>query len=258
MSKFITLYSSSSGNCSFLGEGNSGILIDAGVSCKRICEALSSNEISPERIEGILITHIHSDHIKGLLNFTKKFHTPVYAGIETARYLCKSGSLSTESALNIFSTDSFCVGDYEITPFETPHDTAESFGFRIKNPQSKILASCTDLGEVTETVHKNLLGADVCFIEANYDEVMLKNGSYPYPLKQRIRSDHGHLSNTDSAKEIEELIKNGTRQIILGHLSRENNTPFVAQKTVCARLCEFPDIKVTVAPDAEPGKAVFL
>lgn len=255
----MTLYSSSSGNCSFLGDGDGGILIDAGVSCKRIREALFSVDVKPEKIEGILITHIHTDHIKGLLNFTKKYHTPVFMGPLTAKYICSNDLVSAASRIYVFEGEPFCLGDYEVTPFATPHDTPESFGFRIKNPQSRVLCSCTDLGAVTKKVHENLLGASVCLIEANYDETMLENGSYPYPLKQRIRSDHGHLDNMDSAEEIASLIKNGTERVILGHLSRENNTPVVAKETVVTELGSLSsEAEVSVAPDSEPCGAVKL
>lgn len=261
MSRICPLYSSSSGNATFLGGAKGGILIDAGVSCKRIVSALQSINISPEAISGILITHEHSDHIKGLLNFTKKFHTPIFTGLKTAEYLAHNDLVSPNSMINVFaSVDCFCVGEFEIHPFKTPHDSRESFGFRIKNPQGKIITTCTDLGEVTEEVHNNLLGASICLIEANYDEKMLADGRYPYSLKQRIRSDHGHLSNVNCADELEILIQNGTEQVILGHLSQENNTPYVARQTVEATLSGIPqnEYRLFVAPANEPGEEVKI
>ena len=261
MSKIYPLYSSSSGNSTFIGDENGGVLIDAGVSTKKIVTSLSSNGISPEKIEGILITHEHSDHIKGLLNFTKKYHTPVYMGIETAKFLTSGDLISPLSTINVFdNVESFCVGDYEIHPFKTPHDSRESFGFKIKNPEGKVAVTCTDLGHITKEIHKNLLSASVCLIEANYDNKMLENGRYPYMLKQRIRSDNGHLSNSDSAAEIEILIRNGTQKIILGHLSRENNTPYVARQAVVSQLCEIntDEYELFVAPADEPGEAVKI
>lgn len=261
MSKIYPLYSSSSGNSTFIGDERGGILIDAGVSMKRLIEALEKNGIAPDRVEGILISHEHSDHIKGLLNFTKRFHTPVYTGIETAKFLTSRDLISTSSVINVFeNVDSFCVGDYEVHPFATPHDSRESYGFRIKNPEGKVVVTCTDLGYVTEDVHKNLLSASVCLIEANYDDKMLERGRYPYPLKQRIRSDRGHLSNANSAAEIEILIRNGTQRIILGHLSQENNTPYIARQTVLSQLCEIDadEYELFVAPANEPGEAVKI
>ncbi len=261
MSKICPLYSSSSGNSTFLGGARGGILIDAGVSCKRLVTALESINISPEAISGILITHEHSDHIKGLLNFTKKYRTPIFTGLKTAEYLAQNDLVSPNSVINVFSSvERFCVDEFEIHPFKTPHDSRESFGFRIKNPEGKIITSCTDLGEVTNEVHNNLLGASVCLIEANYDEKMLSNGRYPYPLKQRIRSNHGHLSNVNCADELEILIQSGTEQIILGHLSQENNTPYVARQTVEATLSEFSDndYRLFVAPAGEPGEEVKI
>lgn len=261
MSRICPLYSSSSGNSTFLGGAKSGILIDAGVSCKRISEALNSIDISPENVSGILITHEHSDHIKGLLNFTKKYNTPIFTGLKTAEYLAQNDLISPTSVINVFSSvEHFCVGDFKVHPFKTPHDSRESFGFRIENPEGKIITTCTDLGEVTNEVHNNLLGASVCLIEANYDEKMLANGRYPYHLKQRIRSNHGHLSNVSCAKELEILIQNGTEQIILGHLSQENNTPYVARQAVEATLCCVPqnDYKLFVAPANEPCEEVKI
>ena len=261
MSRLCPLYSSSSGNSTFLGGAKSGILIDAGVSCKKLVTALESINISPEAISGILITHEHSDHIKGLLNFTKKYRTPIFTGLKTAEYIAQNDLVSPNSVINVFSSvDRFYVDEFEIHPFRTPHDSRESFGFRIKNPEGKIVTTCTDLGEVTEEVHNNLLGASVCLIEANYDEKMLSNGKYPYPLKQRIRSKHGHLSNTNCADELQILIQNGTEQIILGHLSQENNTPYIARQTVEATLCNTPqsDYRLFVAPAYVPGEEVKI
>ncbi|MCC8191931.1 MAG: MBL fold metallo-hydrolase [Ruminococcus sp.] len=261
MSRICPLYSSSSGNSTFLGGAKGGILIDTGVSCKRICEALQSLNVSPEAITGILITHEHSDHIKGLLNFTKKYHTPIFTGLKTAEYLTANNLVSPDSTINVFSDEKeFCVDNFEIHPFKTPHDSRESFGFRIKNPEGKIVVSCTDLGNVTQVVHKNLLGASVCLIEANYDERMLNNGRYPYFLKERIKSNHGHLSNKCCADEIETLIQNGTDRIILGHLSQENNSPYAARRAVETTLCDIPEdeYQLFVAPAGEPGQEVEI
>ncbi|MGN0613283.1 MAG: MBL fold metallo-hydrolase, partial [Porcipelethomonas sp.] len=142
-----------------------------------------------------------------------------------------------------------------------PHDTVRSCGYRIKTSDGRACAVCTDLGHVTETVRENITGCDLVLLESNYDEKLLRNGPYPYYLKERIRSDHGHLSNVDCAQQAAELIRTGTTQLILGHLSQENNTPYKADQTVEEGLSEFVrnrDYILEVAPVETTGKMVVF
>jgi phosphoribosyl 1,2-cyclic phosphodiesterase len=260
MARIYPLFSSSKGNSTFIGDKNGGILIDAGVSFKRLSEALENSELSINSVKGVFITHSHSDHVKGLKMLTKKTAVPVFGQRETLEELIAGEMIAPGSEVYELDSNAVTAG-MEISCFDTPHDTVRSCGYRIKTSDGRLCAVCTDLGYVTDTVRENLNGCNLVLLESNYDEKMLKDGFYPYYLKQRIRSKSGHLSNTDCAKFSAELLKNGTTQIILGHLSQENNTPHTADKTVEKGLCEFvrnSDYILSVAPVETSGKmAVF-
>ncbi len=239
MARFYPLFSSSKGNSSYIGNENSGILIDAGVSCKRLVGALENNGISPEAVQAIFITHTHSDHIAGLKILTKKYNIPVYAQTVNLEILASSDKVAADAAMYSVDGRDIEVGGFCVSSFETPHDTPASCGYRIVCPDGKVIVTCTDLGEITPEVDRNLAGADMVLLESNYDERMLKNGSYPYTLKQRIASSHGHLSNSDCSKQLKKLIEGGTCRFVLGHLSQENNTAFIAESSAVGFLNEF-------------------
>ena len=236
MARIYPLFSSSSGNCTYIGNGRHGVLIDAGVSNKRICEALDLNGIDPKGISGLFITHTHSDHINGLKVFVKKFGVPVFATRKNISILLEGGYVPENAELYELDGDGVCCGDYELTPFETPHDTPSNCGYVINCPDGKTAAVCTDLGCVTQTVWESIRGCDLVLLESNYDPYMLAHGSYPYMLRQRISSDHGHLSNIDCADTLARLVQNGCDKFILGHLSRENNTPQTAENTAVGTM----------------------
>ena len=258
MARIYPLFSSSKGNATFIGSRNGGILIDAGVSCKRLCTALCDNEIPPEAIQGIFITHTHSDHIQGLKVFTKKYNIPVFAQETNLIELENKEKVSPNCKLTPMDNCDICIGDFKVHSFETPHDTPASCGYRINTPDGKTVVTCTDLGQITPTIRQNLANADMVLLESNYDEKMLRNGSYPYDLKMRISSNHGHLSNTDCGKQLLTLMKNGTYRFILGHLSQENNTPLIAENSAVAALSEFARNQDYLLMTAKPegGKAV--
>lgn len=263
MARVYPLFSSSKGNATFIGNEKGGILIDAGVSCKMLTQALLDNGINPTAVQGIFITHEHTDHIKGLKIFTKNFHTPIFAGDKNLDYLISADHISPNSKADVIDIDGKPLefAGYKISAFSTPHDTRQSNGYKIITPDLKTITVCTDLGTVTENVHKNICGSDLILFEANYDELMLKNGNYPYMLKKRIASNHGHLSNNDSAAEIECLINTGTTRVILGHLSQQNNTPVVVRETIVNSLSEFKDgidYILKVAPVSNEGEVVTL
>lgn len=232
MARFYSLFSGSKGNASVVRSGGSALLIDAGVSCKQIMCALNERSISPDSINGILITHTHSDHIKGLRVLCKHLSAKIYATEKTMTTLLKEGHITDGSFGGVLCENPENIGDFSVSSFPTEHDAEGSCGFHIDTQEERSCSVCTDLGLVTDTVHNSIKGSDLVLLESNYDPVMLKNGSYPVYLKARIADREGHLSNINCAEEAAALIESGTSRIILGHLSQENNTPHIASSTV--------------------------
>lgn len=260
MARVYPLFSSSSGNSSFIGTREGGILIDAGVSCKRLVNALRQNDLDETSVKAIFVTHDHSDHIAGLKVFTNHRPVPIIASEATLEFLIKHDHISP-ACRTIEMRDREVVGcGFRVTGFSTPHDAFGSLGYKIYTPDGKVMCICTDLGYVTEEIDKELTGSDLVLLESNYDEHMLKSGPYPYQVKQRIASRQGHLSNTDSARQVKKLLQSGTKTIILGHLSQENNTPVIAQNTLLRELGdEFVrdrDYILHIAPVETQGLAV--
>lgn len=231
MAKFCSLFSSSSGNSTFLGSGNTNVLIDAGVSAKRLTEALTGREVDPKSIRGIFITHEHSDHINGVRVFASKYSIPVYATQGTILAMEENGTLNGKFPYEVIDENGVDLGDMLIKPFSTPHDAAQSCAYRITLSDGQNVAVATDMGKITEEVRKNLSDCSLVMLESNHDVGMLQNGEYPYYLKRRILSDCGHLSNVACAEMAAELIKAGTVRLFLGHLSTENNMPALAYQT---------------------------
>lgn len=229
--EFYTLASSSAGNAALVCHERTRILIDAGISCRRITQALAALGLAPDDLDGVLITHEHIDHVRGLAALCKKCGAPLYASSGTAAALrCPDGRLRAFSA-----GDGFTVGALRVKSFRTSHDARESVGYRIDSGEGS-LAVLTDTGYVTDEARAAACGADMLLLEANHDPAMLKNGPYPYYLKQRILSEYGHLSNDAAADFALECALAGTRDILLAHLSGENNTPQLAEYTVARRL----------------------
>ena len=217
----LTVFASgSSGNCLLLSGGRTNILIDAGISTRRIAALLGECCLTLQDIGGVLISHEHSDHIYGLKTLVKRSTCPIYAPRTVA------------SRLRV--GEDFSIAALSVRAFHTPHDTPESVGYRVSC--GGVFAIATDMGCVTDEVRENLRGADTVLIESNHDEEMLRFGPYPPMLKRRILSDHGHLSNENCAALARELAESGTRTIILGHLSRQNNTPSTAMRAAEAAL----------------------
>lgn len=243
--KYISFASGSSGNCALLCEGGTKLLIDAGISMRRIKACLSELGLGLTDLSGILVTHEHSDHIAGLDMLTKYTDIPVYTGGGTARALIRNGKCRDRNIHIIEAEKRLLFEALELTAFETPHDAAESFGF-VLTCRTGSLAVATDLGCVTPQVEKAALGCTAAVLEANHDVDMLCRGVYPKSLKTRILGNRGHLSNVTCGDFALRLAYSGTENILLAHLSHENNTPELAHNTVSARLGG--DFKLNVAP----------
>jgi len=237
MFKFCSLFSGSTGNCSFVQTSTTKLLIDAGESAKKISEALQSINIEPNSVDAILVTHEHSDHIKGLSTFSKKFNVPVYANFETWEAMSKQKDKMEEDKIKLFTFDKFSIGDIDIMPFSIPHDAANPCGFNLYHNNKK-MSIATDIGHMNSEIINHLAHSSFLLLEANYEPEILKCSSYPYLLKQRIKGPNGHLSNTDAGKTISYLTNFGLNNVMLGHLSKENNFPELAYKTVVEELIE--------------------
>lgn len=252
MARFCPLFSSSSGNCTYIGTPNSGILIDAGVSARRIERALCERDIEPRSIQAIFVTHEHSDHIAGLRVLIKRFGYKVYASAGTIEAMLSENILADDD-VNVMSGQTVDIADMRVSGFRTSHDSRESMGFRVETPDERRLAVATDTGCITESIRHSLHGCDLVMLESNHDVRMLESGGYPYFLKRRILADTGHLSNDCCASELPSLAQSGVTRFILGHLSRENNLPELAYQTSLSALqqagfTEHQDYLLSVAP----------
>lgn len=241
-----TLASGSSGNALVISSSDCHILVDAGISCRRITAGLSTLGLTPGALDAVLITHTHSDHISGLQTLSGRMDCPIYAGpgvcADLEERLPALGDRLCPCA------DSITIGDVTVTRFPNSHDAPGASGFRLDAEDSAI-GLLTDSGYVTAEARSALLGVSLLLLEANYDPAMLDNGPYPYFLKERIRSRIGHLSNPDAAAFACEAVWAGAQEIVLAHLSDKNNTPDLALETVTGCLADNGlDIPVSAAP----------
>lgn len=258
-----SLASGSSGNSIYVSSESSALLVDVGINCKTICLALDSRGVAPDELSGILITHEHSDHVKGLDVFSKKYNVPIYINQMTWDEIRPRLRYADLMDVRIVEAGSrFVVGDIEVSSFSTPHDAVDSMGFRM-DIGNHVVSVFTDLGRANNELLNQVAGSDLIYIEANYDPEMLKNGPYPYSLKQRISGDFGHLSNLECADAILDLMKSGTERFILSHLSEHNNFPELAELTVNRILqaagakCGH-DFQMMVAPRYSAGEVIKL
>lgn len=256
MARFSSLFSSSSGNCSYIGSAKCGILIDAGVSAKQINLKLDCIGVNPVDIGAIFVTHEHSDHVRGLRVFASKHRIPVYATPGTVDALIDSGVANGSFEINPVDSNGIEVNGQFILPFRTSHDSAQSCGFVVTTTDDRKIAVATDTGYITEETKVAVKGCDLILAESNHDIGMVRNGIYPYVLKRRILSDVGHLSNIDCSNFVTDLVQNGTTRVVLGHLSKENNIPELAFQTSksaldCAGAVQFKDYILTVAGDSD-------
>ena len=257
-----TLASGSSGNCLLVRGGGSQVLVDAGISCRRIVGALRELGVDPRALDGVLITHEHSDHIAGLVTLTKQYRLPVYASRGTGWELCRRIAFLEDLLRPFEPGEKFRAGELEVTSFPTPHDAAQSVGYVLSHGEKRA-AVATDLGYVTPEVERAVRGADLLVCEANHDVEWLKAGPYPYPLKARILGDRGHLSNEAGAELAWTAVEGGARTVVLAHLSHENNTPRRALDVVGGVLSRRGaavgrDVILEAAPRSETGRVYRL
>lgn len=245
--RLVVFASGSTGNCALVRGAGRSILLDAGISARRIRLALDGEGMQPGDLDGIFITHEHADHIAGLRVLLKQRSLPVYAPGAAAQALRRALPDAQGCVRTLEPESPLSLGQMTVTAFPTSHDAAESVGYRIE-ADGAVLAAATDTGCVTDGMLRYLTGTDAALIEANHDVTMLKNGPYPAYLKARILSDRGHLSNAECTWLAAVLAQRGTRQIVLGHLSKNNNLPRVALDTV-QRALEGTDTALYAAPE---------
>lgn len=230
--KICSLASSSKGNCTIVYNENEILIVDLGIVYKDLLEKLNLLKLDIEKVVGVIITHEHSDHTKGVQTFFRATGKPIYCHYNTVDGVLKKNKIPS-GAIVRFDGD-FKVGSFDISPFEVSHDVF-CVGYNIYENSNKI-SIVTDLGYTTNAVVERLFDSRLVILEANHDEKMLVSGPYPAILKSRILSKRGHLSNTSSAKVVAELAQHNVRQILFAHLSEENNTPQLCYDTICEYL----------------------
>jgi phosphoribosyl 1,2-cyclic phosphodiesterase len=264
--RFLSIASGSGGNCTYIGSDDTHILVDTGISCKKILAGLAGAELKGEDLNGILITHEHIDHIAGLGVLSRKYGLPIYASAGTIHAIQHTGSLGEIDASlfhEIQPDQDFTVGDLTVKPFAISHDAAEPLGYRVDSEKASV-AVCTDLGVYTDYTVSRLQKLDAILLEANHDIRMLQVGPYPYSLKQRIMGEKGHLSNESSGRLLGEILHDEMKQILLGHLSKENNLPDLAYEAVRLEITmgdnpyDADDFPIAVADRDQPSKMIRL
>ncbi len=265
--RFCAFASGSSGNCTYAGSESTHILIDVGISGKRIEESLNGAGLTGRDIRAILITHEHSDHICGLGVISRKYGIPIYATGKTIEAIKRDrsvGNIDSELFNTVSADNKFMIGDLSINPMKISHDAADPVGYRIFYGKKKV-AICTDLGKYDEYTVESLKGLDAVLLEANHDVKMLQMGPYPYSLKQRILSERGHLSNEASGQLLSRILHDDMKYVFLGHLSKENNIPELAYEAVRMEVTLSPvnnyrgdDFCINVAKRSEPSELIAI
>ena len=232
--RFLNIASGSSGNATYIGTDHTHILIDAGISRKRILDGLTKADLSLEDLDAILITHEHIDHISSLGVLERTRPIPIYATRGTIEEICACpllGDYPKDLFVEIKTDTPFAVGDISLEAFSISHDAADPVCYRFSNEGRKG-AIVTDLGTYDPSLAEEMMNLDFLMLEANHDKRMLEVGPYPYPLKRRILGERGHLSNEDAGGFLSRILHDKMKQIVLGHLSRENNTHELALLSV--------------------------
>ncbi len=232
--RFASIASGSSGNCIYIGTDHTHILVDAGISSRRIEQGLSELGVKPSELSGILITHEHSDHVGGLGVFSRRNEVPIYTTKETFGQILRFknlGQIPEDLYREVIPDEEFTIGDMRISPFSIDHDAANPCAYRVDTERASA-AVVTDLGNYSQYTVSHLLGLDAVLLEANHDVHMLEAGPYPYYLKRRIMGNKGHLSNDSAGRLLGDILHDGFKKALLGHLSRENNYAELAYETV--------------------------
>ena len=254
MLKYCSLYSGSSGNCFLIKSDSTNILIDAGVSSKKIIDSLSNFNIDITNIDAILVTHEHTDHTKSLSTLSNKYNIPIYANKKTWNALNDMNNKILNSNKKTFNDlENFKIGDFKIFAFPIPHDAADPCGFNIYYKGKKVSVA-TDIGHISLELLEYLKNSVSILLESNYDPEILKYSSYPFMLKKRILGDDGHLSNETAGKTLAALYPSGLKNAILVHLSKENNFPELAYKTIYNEIANCNGLSFDIAPRNNPSK----
>lgn len=235
---FRSFGSGSCGNCSILGYGDTSILIDLGIGARLFAKSLKEHHIDPTRLQGILITHDHADHIRGVAPFASRYGVPIYTTEEIAYGMLNSKYIRQDLSgflRRVKPGESFSIGDMRIESFPVPHDATNNAGYSITT-EAGVFTIITDIGHITEEIEQAVVRSNYLVFESNYDEEMLRTGRYPLHLRQRISGGHGHLSNRLSAETIARLYGKQLRFLALCHLSGDNNTPELALRTMSDAL----------------------
>ena len=257
--KFCNLASGSRGNCTIISSDRATVMVDDGLNIRTLSERAREANIDLRKIDAILITHEHTDHVKGVSALVKKYSIPVYCHRESRK------GLDAAVSPYVFDCDMdapFEIGDICVTPFRLPHDSNYNLGYGLSDGRKKI-AIATDLGYMNDAILDNLTDSDLVMLESNHDREMLRTGSYPFMLKQRIMGKNGHLSNDECAESIAKLAARGTKHFVLSHLSQDTNTPELAFECTAkalenARFVEGADVYVDTAMQYKATGKIIL
>lgn len=264
--RLCSIASGSSGNCIYVGSEKAHILVDVGISGKKVEAGLNLVDLTARDIDGILITHEHSDHMKGLGVLLRKHGIPVYGTpgtLDAISRMSTVGKIPEGLFHEIQEDEPFYIKDLQVNPFAIPHDAAQPVGYRLEC-NGKAVGIATDLGKYNEYIVQNLTNLDALLLEANHDIRMLQVGSYPYYLKQRILGDRGHLSNENAGRLLCRLLHDHLQAVFLGHLSKENNYEQLAFETVCSEVTmgdnpyKSSDFKIQVAHRDRPSELITV
>lgn len=264
--RLCSIASGSSGNCVYVGSDATHLLVDTGISCKRIVEGVQSLGIAPSELDGILITHEHSDHISGLGVMARKYGIPIYTTKETFEAIKmdkKIGTMPEDLFREVKYDEKFNIKDMSVYPIKISHDASKPVAYKVQCEKKKV-GILTDLGNFNDYIVECMSGLDAILMEANHDVNMLQVGPYPYYLKQRILSDRGHLSNELCGRLLNRILHKDMKSVVLGHLSKENNLPELAYETVRMEIdmsdtpFQAKDFDLSVAKRSEVSKVIEI